>query len=98
MSSVPRPGHRSRLHRRQLFPHDIGVRRCAIQAGTLGLPTIYARCGVRLAHVWSNPQVTFTEEWPAGRHVHRHHWHVTIRGSIPRLTSQDGSMSPQFSI
>jgi hypothetical protein len=85
------------LNARQLFPHDIGVQRCAIHAGGLGLRTVSGRCGVKITQVWGTPRVTFTEEWPGGRHVHRHHWRVTIAHGIPHLASQSGDAPPQFS-
>lgn len=88
----PLPG----LRPRTLFPHDIGTRRCEIQAGTLGTPAIDGLCGVNVTHVWKQPQVTLVETWGTGRRINRHTWHVTITHGQPHLAAQNGRVPPQF--
>jgi hypothetical protein len=77
---------------RALFPHDIGVRRCALHAGGPKLRTIDGLCGVNVKDVWSTPEVILTEAW-AGR---RHSWRVKILAGVPRLVGQTGPVPPQL--
>ncbi|MFL5963037.1 MAG: hypothetical protein ACJ757_09130 [Gaiellaceae bacterium] len=77
---------------RGLFPDDIGVRRCAIDAGGPELRTIDGLCSVNVKDVWSTPEVSFTEEWAKRRHS----WRVTILDGTPRLDSQTGPVPPQL--
>ena len=88
----PIPG----LEPKAIFPSEIGTQRCEFVGGGLGLHKLGGYCEVNVTHVWHNPQVTFTESWAAGRHVHRHTWIVTVVDGQAKLTKQTGPAAPQF--
>jgi hypothetical protein len=85
------------LQARALFPHDIGTRRCAFNAGGPTAKKVEGLCGVGLKKVWSTPEVTFAEQWSrSGGRTWRHQWRVRIDGRHPALVSQQGSVPPQM--
>lgn len=83
------------LQPRDLFPRQIGVRRCQMSAGGPKQHLLGGFCEVDVKRVWSRPQISFTESWPAGKQIARHTWIVSVVKGKPRLESQHGAAPPQ---
>jgi hypothetical protein len=81
----------------EIFPRDIGSRRCTFPQGGIVASTTSGTCGISLVNGSSaHPVLVFVESWGARGENASHTWRIRITGAnSAELVSESGPAVPQ---